>query len=342
MFKKIKDWLGANLDVYKVEKADDVGAGLVRHKWQGEQTATQIGTTLTSDILNNFQKGLIPFVETVRTTGTDKDIYTVSVNGLKEFGLFDGLKLLLQIDNENQYNNSVININDSEYPLYSVKNGANETVKKGSLRTKGYYFITYNQNAFYLNTGNVLGTESDTVLEGKRLAEIIGLEFGGNIQDAGAKVTGKFYYDKALKYYYECIANNSLTYNDGSKFRAISNKPILDKLENLYEVESQRIQVTNGDVIFTRKGKTVTVMVRLQNDGNNITFQENQQLLEIPAKFRPTSQSYGFEAALASSSLTPGFNGATRMQINPTNITIWGAHLGRFNVLKGSATYFVD
>ena len=237
MFKKIKDWLGANLDVYKVEKADDVGAGLVRHKWQGEQTATQIGTTLTSDILNNFQKGLIPFVETVRTTGTDKDIYTVSVNGLKEFGLFDGLKLLLQIDNENQYDNSVININDEEYPLYSVKNGTNETVKKGSLRAKSYYFITYNQNAFYLNAGNVLGTESDTVLEGKRLAEIIGLEFGGNIQDTGPKVNGKFYYDKALKYYYECIANNSLTYNDGSKFRAISNKPILDKLENLFKVE---------------------------------------------------------------------------------------------------------
>lgn len=342
MFKKIKDWLGANLDVYKVEKADDVGAGLVRHKWQGEQTATQTGTTLTADILNNFQKGLIPFVETVRTTGTDKDIYTVSVNGLKEFGLFDGLKLLLQIDNENQYNNSVININDSEYPLYSVKNGANEAVKKGSLRTKGYYFITYNQNTFYLNAGNVLGTEADTALEGKRLAEIIGLEFGGNIQDAGTKTTGKFYYDKALKYYYECIANNSLTYNDGSKFRAISNKPLSDRLENLYEIENQRIQVANGDVIFTRKGKTVTVMVRLQNDGNNITFHENQQLLEIPTKFRPALQSHGLESALASSSLTPGFNGATRMQINPTNITIWGAHLGRFNVLKGSATYFVD
>ena len=235
MFKKILDWLGTNLDVYKVENANDVGAGLVRHKWQGEQTATQIGTTLTADIMNNFQKGLIPFVETVRTTGTDKDIYTVSVNGLKEFGLFDGLKLLLQIDNENQYNNSVININDSEYPLYSVKNGANETVKKGSLRVKGYYFITYNQNAFYLNAGNVLGTEADTALEGKRLAEIIGLEYGGNIQDTGAKVIGKFYYDKALKYYYECIVNNSLTYNDGSKFRAISNKPLSDRLENLFE-----------------------------------------------------------------------------------------------------------
>ena len=179
-------------------------------------------------------------------------------------------------------------------------------------------------------------------LEIQALAKIIGLEFGGNIQDTGAKVTGKFYYDKALKYYYECIVNNSLTYNDGSKFRAISNKPISDRLENLYEIENQRIQVANGDVIFTRKGKTVTVMVRLQNDGNNITFHENQQLLEIPTKFRPALQSHGLESALASSSLTPGFNGATRMQINPTNITIWGAHLGRFNVLKGSATYFID
>lgn len=293
MFKKIKDWLGANLDVYKVEKADDVGTGLVRHKWQGEQTATQIGTTLTADILNNFQKGLIPFVETVRTTGTDKDIYTVSVNGLKEFGLFDGLKLLLQIDNENQYNNSVININDSEYTLYSVKNGANEAVKKGSLRTKGYYFITYNQNAFYLNSGNVLGTETDTALEGKRLAEIIGLEFGGNIQDTGAKTTGKFYYDKALKYYYECIVNNSLTYNDGSKFRAISNKPLSDKVENLYKVQQTKLYVHAEAIgqgrttcnIVQKCGNIVTIIFDSGNALRNIN--DNTVIFQVPDGFKP-------------------------------------------------------
>lgn len=293
MFKKIKDWLGVNLDVYKVEKADDVGAGLVRHKWQGEQTATQIGTTLTADILNNFQKGLIPFVETIRTTGTDKDIYTVSVNGLKEFGLFDGLKLLLQIDNENQYNNSVININDSEYPLYSVKNGANEAVKKGSLRTKGYYFITYNQNAFYLNAGNVLGTEADTALEGKRLAEIIGLEFGGNIQDTGAKVTGKFYYDKALKYYYECVTTNNLTYNDGSKFRAISNKPLSDKVENLYKVQQTKLYVHAEAIgqgrttcnIVEKVGNIVTIIFDSGNALRNIN--DNTVIFQVPDGFKP-------------------------------------------------------
>lgn len=90
-------------------------------------------------------------------------------------------------------------------------------------------------------------------LEIQALAKIIGLEFGGNIQDTGAKVTGKFYYDKALKYYYECIVNNSLTYNDGSKFRAISNKPILDKLENLFETHqiSLRNNIPVGKVFET-------------------------------------------------------------------------------------------
>lgn len=340
MFKKIKDWIGANLDVYKVEKADDVGAGLVRHKWQGEQTATQIGTTLTADIMNNFQKGLIPFVETVRTTGTDKDIYTVSVNGLKEFGLFDGLKLLLQIDNENQYNNSVININDSEYPLYSVKNGTNETVKKGSLRAKSYYFITYNQNAFYLNSGNVLGTEVDTALEGKRLAEIIGLEFGGNIQDTGAKVTGKFYYDKALKYYYECIANNNLTYNDGSKFRAISNKPLSDKVENLSKVQQAKLYVHSEATgqgrstcnIVQKVGNVVTIIF---DSGDTLRYtNDNTVIFSIPEGYRPKS----FLSVNASQ-----FNGtAGTIYIQPDGTAKWRGSTVTTASIIFSVSYVVD
>ena len=73
-------------------------------------------------------------------------------------------------------------------------------------------------------------------LEMQALSKIIGMEFGGNIQDTGNKTKGKFYYDNVTKFYYECIADTNLTYNDVTKFRAISNKPISDKLENLYEV----------------------------------------------------------------------------------------------------------
>lgn len=326
---------------YKVEETNR-GDTKIKNIIPAFGTIMENGTPETEEIYNGLQLGNVHTLQANKTTNLNIDYYVCNLGGLTEFGVNNDLKLRINVDTKNTNTTTKLRLNNIDYTLLKEYNGTLKQIEAGDFKPNKSYEMAYNGNQFVIINITEFGTETDTVLEGKRLAEIIGLEFGGNIQDAGAKVTGKFYYDKALKYYYECIANNSLTYNDGSKFRAISNKPILDKVENLYEIESQRIQVVNGDVIFTRKGKTVTVMVRLQNDGNNITFHENQQLLEIPTKFRPALQSHGLESALASSSLTPGFNGATRMQINPTNITIWGAHLGRFNVLKGSATYFVD
>ena len=130
-------------------------------------------------------------------------------------------------------------------------------------------------------------------LEIQALAKIIGLEFGGNIQDIGAKVTGKFYYDKTLTYYYECIANNNLTYNDGAKFRAISNKPILDKLENLYKVQQAKLYVHSE---ATGQGRTTCNIV--QKCGNIVTIifdsgdtlrytNDNNVIFSIPEGYRP-------------------------------------------------------
>lgn len=107
-----------------------------------------------------------------------------------------------------------------------------------------------------------LGTTANTALEGKRLAEIIGMEFGGKIQDSGIKTAGKFYYDTVTKFYYECIVNNSLTYNDSSKFRAISNKPLSDRLENLYEKRAG----------FTRVGQTLIQWGYIENPSTNATL----------------------------------------------------------------------
>ena len=326
---------------YKVEDTNR-GDAKIKNIIPAFGTIRENGTPETEEIYNGLQLGNVHTLQANKTTNLNIDYYVCNLDGLTEFGMNNDLKLRINVDAKNTNTTTKLRLNNVDYTLLKEYNGTLKQIEAGDFKPNKSYEMAYNGNQFVIINITEFGTETDTVLEGKRLAEIIGLEYGGNIQDTGTKTTGKFYYDKALKYYYECIANNNLTYNDGSKFRAISNKPILDKLENLYEIENQRIQVANGDVIFTKKGKTVTVMVRLQNDGNNITFHENQQLLEIPLKFRPTSLSYGFEAALASSSLTPGFNGATRMQINPTNITIWGAHLGRFNVLKGSATYFID
>ena len=89
----------------------------------------------------------------------------------------------------------------------------------------------------------------ENYLVSSRLAEILGLQFGGNIQDIGNKAKGKFYYDSVTKFYYECIEDNSLTYNDSGKFRAISNKPISDKLENLFSFGSNFLKFPNGLII---------------------------------------------------------------------------------------------
>ena len=242
MLKKIKDWVGSNLDVYKVENANDVGAGLVRHIWKGEETATQVGTTLTAQIMNDLQKGLVHTLDTTRTVGTNKDIYEVTLTGIEEFGVFDGLKLLIRIDGENQFEDVFLKLGGTEYQIHQLKNNLLDKVDKGILKDKKEYLLNFKNNSFVLSDSTLYGLQKGTSLEGNRLAEIIGLEFGGSIQDTGNKVKGKFYYDNVTKFYYECIADTNLTYNDATKFRAISNKPILDKMENLFKITDNQFE----------------------------------------------------------------------------------------------------
>lgn len=242
MLKKIKDWVGSNLDVYKVENANDVGAGLVRHIWKGEETATQVGTTLTAQIMNDLQKGLVHTLDTTRTVGTNKDIYEVTLTGIEEFGVFDGLKLLVRIDGENQFEDVFLKLGGTEYQIHQLKNNLLDKVDKGILKDKKEYLLNFKNNSFVLSDSTLYGSQKGTALEGNRLAEIIGLEFGGNIQDVSNKTRGKFYFDNVTKFYYECIADTNLTYNDATKFRAISNKPISDKLENLFKMSDNQFE----------------------------------------------------------------------------------------------------
>ena len=293
MLKKIKDWIGSNLDVYKVENANDVGAGLVRHIWKGEETASQIGTTLTAQIMNDLQKGLVHTLNATRTSGTNKDIYEVMLVGIEEFGIFDGLKLLIRIDRENQYDDVFLKLGGVEYPIYRVKENSARKLDKGVLKEKKEYLLNYSNNSFVLSDSTLYGLQKGTALEGNRLAEIIGLEFGGNIQDVGNKTKGKFYFDNITKYYYECIADTNLTYNESSKFRAISNKPLSDRLENLHKVQQAKLYVHSE---ATGQGRTTCNIV--QKCGNIVTIifdsgdtlrytNDNTVIFSIPEGYRP-------------------------------------------------------
>ena len=177
----------------------------------------------------------------------------------------------------------------------------------------------------------------DNFLTLKDKMKMLGLEFGGNIQDIGNKTKGKFYYDNVTKFYYECIEDNSLTYNDSGKFRAISNKPISDKVENLFKVEKQIVNIHNGTVTFVKQGNIVSAGILIQ--GDDVFYADNQKLVDIPEKFLPIQEFYWLESSLASNS-KGGEKGATRIQINPTSINVWGAYIrGTQTILKGSIVY---
>ena len=136
---------------------------------------------------------------------------------------------------------------------------------------------------------STLVTTSNLVVE---LEKIAGLEFGGNIQDIGNKTKGKFYYDSVTKFYYECIEDNSLTYNDSGKFRAISNKPISDKVENLYEVIPGTLNASQiaGFTSATLYKKAGIVFLNI-DDNQRLNGRANGSvILTLPEGFRPRNR----------------------------------------------------
>ena len=142
--------------------------------------------------------------------------------------------------------------------------------------------INNSNGATMLMNPSTLVTTSNLVAE---LEKIAGLEFGGNIQDIGNKTKGKFYYDSVTKFYYECIEDNSLTYNDSGKFRAISNKPISDKVENLYNIETHVIfgHLTQAKVF--KIGRLCILSMDSNDAWKGVTA--GTVLFNLPEKFRP-------------------------------------------------------
>ena len=277
---------------YRVEETNR-GDTKIKNITPAYGNINEAGTPETEVIYDGMQLGNVHTLHAVKTTSLGIDYYSCDLDGLNDFGLKNDLKIRLTVDSDNKNINPKLRLNSVDYTILKEFNGTLLNLAVGDLKQNKTYELTYNGNQFVVINITEFGTESDTVLEGKRLAEIIGLEFGGNIQDTGAKTTGKFYYDKALKYYYECIANNSLTYNDGSKFRAISNKPISDKVENLYKVQQTKLYVHAEAIgqgrttcnIVQKCGNIVTIIFDSGNALRNIN--DNTVIFQVPDGFKP-------------------------------------------------------
>ena len=269
---------------YKIEDTSR-GDAKIKNIIPAFGTIRENGTPETEEIYNGLQLGNVHTLQANKTTNLNIDYYVCNLDGLTEFGVNNDLKLRINVDTKNTNTTTKLRLNNIDYTLLKEYNGTLKQIEAGDFKPNKSYELAYNGNQFVIINITEYGTEENTVLEGKRLAEIIGLEYGGNIQDTGAKVTGKFYYDKALKYYYECIVNNNLTYNDGAKFRAISNKPISDKLENLYTIETHVIfgHLTQAKVF--KIGRLCILSMDSNDAWKGVTA--GTVLFNLPEKFRP-------------------------------------------------------
>ena len=233
---------------YKVEDTNR-GDTKIKNIIPAFGTVRENGTPETEEIYNGLQLGSIHTLQANKTTNLNIDYYVCNLDGLTEFGLNNDLKLRVNVDSENTNTTTKLRLNNVDYTLLKEHNGTLKQIEAGDFKPNKSYELVFNGSQFIVTNITEYGTTKGTSLEGNRLAEIIGMEFGGNIQDVSNKTKGKFYYDNVTKFYYECIENTNLTYNDATKFRAISNKPISDRVEGLLEIGSNHIKFSNGIIL---------------------------------------------------------------------------------------------
>ena len=296
------------------------------------------GTPETEEIYNGLQLGNIHTLQAIKNTNLNIDYYICNLEGLTEFGLNNDLKLRINVDSENTNTTTKLRLNSIDYTLLKEYNGTLKQIEAGDFKPNKSYELVFNGTQFVVINIAEYGITSGTSLEGNRLAEIIGLEFGGNLQDYVRKEKGKFYYDTANKKYYECIENNNLTYNDTAKFRAISNKSISDKVENLLEIR-QTISASNpnlGTVKFFRLGKRVTFFVYFQNL-SGLAMTDGTKIADFQENFFPDDFFRETEHAIMNRNNAGAEN--ARLVIRSDGIYVYGVNGKTHYELKGSLHY---
>lgn len=197
----------------------------------------QEGTKETAVIFNNIQKnGLYTVIGTRVIEGTE-EIYDVELEGLEEFGIFD-INLQLVANSKNTTNSPKLRILNEKYSF--VNNYG--TISIGDLAVNNIYIVkidTVKKTAFLtesdkLQKGTYLGKADDLKTEiDLNLVKILGLEFGGELNNNNLKQAGKAYWDNVSKSIYKCLVNTTLNYADALYFEALSNDDLLNKLQIL-------------------------------------------------------------------------------------------------------------
>ena len=107
--------------------------------------------------------------------------------------------------------------------------------------------ITTKETAF----NKPFGVSEDTVLEGNKFTQMTGKDYGGILNIAGQKETGKAYWDNNTKKLYICKNNNSDISPNVNNYIPFDSNSLLEKLENLSTFKIQELYSTPAGVKFT-------------------------------------------------------------------------------------------
>ena len=90
------------------------------------------------------------------------------------------------------------------------------------------------------------GTEENTALEGDKINQIVGKDYGGVLNTPGEKYEGKVYYDRNTKKLFLCKRNNSDISANINNYIGLDNNSLLDRLENLLKIYT----ISNNSLIL--------------------------------------------------------------------------------------------
>lgn len=138
------------------------------------------------------------------------------------------------------------------------------------------------------------GTDANTVLEGNKLAEMLGGTYAGSLNNSNQKKVDSIYYDSTTKQFYKCIKAGTVNYADASYFTSVSMKSLSDRLDNLIKVEKINVidSFTNSTSAYLTKIGNIC-MLRIDTGSaikNNTTLiGKVMQLNEKYSKYYPSS-----------------------------------------------------
>ena len=214
-------------------------------------TVREQGTPETTEIYNGLQLGNVHTLHALKSTTLNIDYYSCDLDGLNDFGLNKDLKIRLTVDAQNTNAGAKLRLNNVDYTILKEKNGQLGQIEVGDFKANKTYELTYNGSQFIvinlINTATETeagvvryGTEQSTALEGAKMVQMMGADYGGLLQTPGQKEVGKAYYDSVNKQMVSPLENNTLTYYETRKFIPISDLQNAKKLESLFSLPTNK------------------------------------------------------------------------------------------------------